>query len=176
MTFRSLTLALATSAALISSQASAQACISEAQIESMSIYAVPLIVEGVGAKCERQLAGEGFLARSGTDFSAPYLALQDAAWPDAKAGFLIFASKEPQVEGDTTDADLLRILPDEALRPLFDVIITQKISEGVKPKDCGRIERVLELLAPLPPENTGGLVALLFEIVGAKDPEICEAG
>lgn len=171
MKLRPLAIALAASASLVGNQAAAQDCISEAEISGLAIYAIPLVVDGVQGKCEGQLSASGFLATSGADFSAPYLLKQDEVWPAARSGFMHFAKKGDDAEGD----DLLNGLPDEALRPLFDLIIVQKVGESVAIKDCSKVERALELIAPLPPENTGGLVAMLGSLVGKEDPKVCES-
>ena len=36
------------------------------------------------------------------------------------------------------------------------------------------IERAMELLAPLPPENLGGLLTFILDVTDVKEPAICE--
>lgn len=170
---RSLSIALAASFSMLASQAHAQQCIAEKQVESLAIYALPAIVKGVQTECVNELSDDGFLAQSGEAFVQPYLAMQDSVWPDAKAGFLLFAAKGEEDQAED-EMDLLASLPDEAVRPLLDLILTEKVGEEIKLSDCGRIERAVELVAPLPPENTGGLIALIAGLAGVDDPRICE--
>lgn len=180
MNIRSLAISIAAGASLVAGQASAQECISQAQISNLAIYAVPLLVDGVQGKCVGQLPSDGFLATSGAEFTAPYTHLQDSVWPEAREGFMYFAAnggkQDEGMQGEgLANAQLLRSLPDEALRPLFDAIITQKVGESVKLGDCHKVERALELMAPLPPENTGELIALLVSAVGKQEPKVCES-
>lgn len=175
MSIPSLAISIAASASLMAGQASAQDCISQSQISSLAIYAVPLLVDGVQGKCAGQLPSNGFLATSGAEFTAPYTRLQDSAWPEAREGFMYFAANGGGQDQTMADEEFLGGLPDEALRLLFDLIITEKVGESVKPGDCRKVERALELMAPLPPENTGGLIALLLSEVGKEDPKVCES-
>ena len=174
MRIRSLAISIAASASLVAGQASAQDCISQAQISNLAIYAVPLLVDGVQGKCLGQLPSNGFLATSGAEFTAPYTSLQDSVWPQAREGFMYFAANGEDQDEGMADDEFLGSLPDEALRPLFDLIITEKVGESIKLGDCRKVERALELMAPLPPENTGGLIALLVSAVGKEDPKVCE--
>ena len=54
---------------------------------------------------------------------------------------------------------------------------TQMIAEEIKPATCGDIEAVLPLLAPLPPENYGGLMSTILGLVadGEDKLQICPA-
>jgi hypothetical protein len=64
-------------------------------------------------------------------------------------------------------------LPDDALRPFVDALVGQMIAKEIKGDSCGKIERMLELVSPLPTENVGGLIAFIAEVAEIKDPPIC---
>jgi hypothetical protein len=68
---------------------------------------------------------------------------------------------------------MLAALPEDALRPFVDALVGQMIAGEIKPDSCGKIERGLELLSPLPAENVGGLVAFIVELSNRKSPPIC---
>jgi hypothetical protein len=70
---------------------------------------------------------------------------------------------------------MIAALPEESLRPFVDGLVGQMIAGEIKPDSCGKIERGLELLAPLPPENVAGLFAFIAELTELKNPPICGA-
>jgi hypothetical protein len=159
----------------ISQAASAQvagACITERELSNLAIYAVPSLVEGVRGKCAPSLSPNGFLATRGDGFAAKYAALQAETWPGAKSAMTKFAA--PKAKGEAADSlAMLAGLPDDAVRPLVDALIAQKIGEEVKIKDCVNIERGMRLLAPLDPRDSGALVGFVLAIVKPDDARIC---
>jgi hypothetical protein len=54
-----------------------------------------------------------------------------------------------------------------------DGLVGQMIAKEIKGDSCGKIERGLELVAPLPAENIGGLFAFVAELADLKNPPIC---
>jgi len=66
-------------------------------------------------------------------------------------------------------------MPEKQLRPFVDGLVTQMIAGEIKPKTCGKIERGLELLSPLPVDNTAQLMTFVAELAELKDPAICPA-
>lgn len=149
--------------------AMAQNCVDQENISDAMIYSMPLLVSAFSAKCGDELADNGFMSVQGDAFTAQYLNRQDAAWPGAYKLLMQFAAKD----GDEAMANLFAALPEESVRPFIDAIIEQKVAEEIKVKDCGKIERGVEMLAPLPPENMGGLLAFLMDMANVKDPIVC---
>lgn len=148
--------------------ASAQGgCVSEAQISDMVVYAIPLAMQSLQNQCSPQLFPDGFLAREGMALSNAYLARQEAAWPGAKDALIAFAGDDPEAR------NLFNTLPREALQPFVDAIVVQKVAEEIKVEDCGKIERVIEALAPLEPQEAGKLVGVIMSLVEPKNPPIC---
>lgn len=168
---------LAAITALTASQAAmaqAEACISEREISHLAIYAVPSLVEGVRGKCGRALSSTGFLATRGDSFAAKYTAMQAETWPGAKAAIAKFAA--PTAKGKSADGfAMLAGLPDDAVRPLVDALIAQKIGEEIKPKNCSTIERGMQLLAPFGPRDSGALIGFVVALVKPNDARICAA-
>lgn len=70
---------------------------------------------------------------------------------------------------------MFQTLPPETVRPLFDAVIEQKVAEEIKVGDCAKIERGVELLSPLPPENVGGLITFLLDVAKVDNPKVCPA-
>ena len=68
-------------------------------------------------------------------------------------------------------------MPPEALRPLVDAfvgqMITNDLAKDLKPSTCGDIAEAMELVAPLPPENIGGLASFLARVTGLDNPAVC---
>ena len=141
--------ALAAVAALVPAQAQAQAqaakaCLTEREVAQMAIYAVPSVVEGVRGKCAARLSSSGFLATKGDAFAAKYAALQNETWPVAKAGILKFVGtpRAGAVKANDPIA-MFASLPDDAVRPLVDAMIAQKIGESIKLDHCANVERAM---------------------------------
>ena len=161
-----------TAIALVQAQSAlAQACLAPDDVTDAGIYAIPVVADGFRDSCTPHLAADGFFATQGEDFVAPYSAMQSEHWPGTLRVFLALAASD----GTDERADALGELPADALRPLVDAFLAQKIGEEIKPKDCSKIERAMELLAPLPPENLGGLLTFILDVTGVKEPTICDA-
>ncbi len=153
----------------------AQDCIAKQDLTDATIYAVPVLIEGFQATCSAHLAPNGFFAKKGKAFVAPYAAMQADRWPGTMRAVMAFATKGGKQADDAGMTEIFQSMPPETLRPFVDAILSQKFGESLKPSDCGKVERAMELLAPLPPENVGGLLTFVLDMTGAKEPSICQA-
>lgn len=162
-------LAAAATAALPVTASAQEACLTEQQVSAMIVYGVPLAMGGLEQSCGEVLSPDGFLATGAPEMVERYAAQSDVAWPDAFSAFLTFAGSDND-EG----ASAMREMPEEALRPFLDALLTGMIANEVKPERCGNIERLLEVLAPLEPFEAGRLAAVIAALAGVEDPEICE--
>ena len=54
-------------------------------------------------------------------------------------------------------------------------VVREAIAEEIKPADCTKIERGLELISPLPRENVGGLIAFVVDIAERQALPTCTA-
>jgi hypothetical protein len=148
----------------------AQECAPQADVSDAMIYAMPHAMDALTIACGETLPASGFLNNGGAaEMRAGFAERQDEAWPGAIRLIERFASKGRSSEMWET----LRNLPDESIRPFIDAIIVQKLAEEIPTKECGNIERGLALMAPLPPENIGGLAAFLFDMADVKNPKVC---
>lgn len=151
---------VAAALAALAIPASSQAAeVSPQAMQAAVRYALPQLVAGIRATCVSELAASGFLARNGTELEQRYAAGADAAWPAARAALL-----ELGKDDKSGMAPMLSKMPDSALKPFVDATISSMVATKVKPAQCGDVERAIELLAPLPPENVAGLVGFIFEM------------
>lgn len=168
-------LAFAALAGAQAAQAQQQACVAPADLGDAVTYAMPIAFDAARTACANRLAKDGFMATGGEDFIATFCNGQDKAWPGAFRLLKTFMADGNKANGGS-DADmtaLLSALPEEALRPFVDGMVGQMIAGEIKGDACGKIERGLELIAPLPPENVGGLFAFIAEMADLKNPPIC---
>jgi hypothetical protein len=148
----------------------AQDCVDQDDLSGAVIYAMPILYSAFSSKCANELEASGFVATGGDAFVAKYSAAQDQNWPAASRMLAQSGNADEKGEGM---GDLLTAMPEEALRPFVNAIIEQKVRGEIKSEDCGKIERGLEALAPLPPENMGGFVTFLVDMAGVKSPKLC---
>jgi len=169
-------LALAALAQAQAAQAQ-QACVPPADLGDTIIYALPIAYDAARTSCARQFAKDGFIARGGDKFIAGFRARQNAAWPGAMRTMqaLVAGQQGAGKTGDLDLAGLAKSLPPETLRPLVDGLMGQMIAGEIKPANCGKIERAMELLSPLPVDNVAGLMGFMLEIADIKEPSICPA-
>jgi hypothetical protein len=151
----------------------ARQCVTEQEVSAIAIYSVPSLVEAVRQRCAGQLTSSGYLARRGDTLSARYAALQPAVWPRAKSGlFKLFAGGSEQ---SRDGLETISTLPDEAVRPLVDALIVQETAPKIALKNCTRIERVIEVMAPIDPEVAGTLLGALVGFADAERFPVCPA-
>ncbi|MFO6447353.1 hypothetical protein ACLBKU_09445 [Erythrobacter sp. NE805] len=170
-------LALAALASAQAAQAQQQACVAPADVSDAAIYAMPIIFDAARTTCANRLARNGFIATGGEAFVAPFRAGQDKAWPGAYRLIKVFMAQKGAGEeaGGVDIGQMLGGMPESTVRPFVDGLLGQMIAEEIKPADCGKIERAMELNSPLPRENVGGLVAFLIEIAKLDNPPVCGA-
>lgn len=176
MTHRLLAPALAL-AALATSQAAlaqSQTCVASSDLADAVVYAMPIAYDAANTACANRFARDGFMAKQGDAYIATFRAGQNKAWPGAFR-FLKTFMNNGNAGSDIEMGAMLSAMPEEALRPFVDAFVGQMIAGEIKGDACGKIERGMELLSPLPSENLGGLIAFLMELTDAKTPEICAA-
>ncbi|ABC63351.1 hypothetical protein [Erythrobacter litoralis] len=158
-------------AALAGSQAAqAQACIDQQDLSDAVVYFVPVLSESFQKRCASQLAPNGFMATQGDTMIAQFEPLQADKFP---AAMRVLDSFTGDNEEAASFLALTSELPPESIRPLVDGIIANEFAKDLKLTDCTKIERGLSLIAPLPPENVGGLVSFLMDVADVKKPTVC---
>lgn len=157
------------------SSAAAQAprCVTEQEVSAIAIYSVPNLVQAVRQRCASELASTGYLARRGDALSARYVALQPAVWPRAKSGLLKLLGGAANESG--TGLDTISTLPDDAVRPFVDALIVQESAPKIALRNCTRIERAIEVMAPIDPEVAGTLLGVLVGFADSERIPVCSA-
>jgi hypothetical protein len=169
-------LAFAALASATAAQAQQTACIPPADLTDAIIYAMPIAYDAAQTACANRFAADGFMTREGDAWVAAYRDGQDKAWPGALRVLKTFMDNDAAAKGKSDNLSaIITALPDDALRPFVDAMVGQMIAKEIKPDSCGTIERVVELLSPLPGENVGGLVAFMLELDDKGKQPICGA-
>ena len=165
--------ALALSALISAQTAQAQKhCVEPEDAADAVVYMMPTAYESTLSACENEFNSDSFLTSdAGRAFIDGFRGQQDQRWSGAYRFFKVFIQKE--TKGDDAMGEMLANLPEEALRPLIDGLLGQIIAKEIKPNTCGKIDRVVELLSPLPPENIAGLMSFILPEVDIKDPPVC---
>lgn len=154
-------LAVAAVAVAIPAAATAQTakqCLTPKEAQGLISFALPDIITSISSKCAPTLGPDGYLTRSGKDMADRYRAAAVPSWPSAKLALRKFVGSE---------IEFMDAMPDEALKGFFGAGVSTAIVKDVKPDQCNDIDRVMRLLAPLPPENMSQLVGIVLEI-GAR--------
>jgi hypothetical protein len=171
------TLAVLALATAQTAAAQEQACVRAADLGDAVVYAMPIAYDAVRNACANRLARDGFMATKGDAFAGNFRSRQSAAWPGAFRLLKTFMANDSS-GGAGTGNDMIGMissLPEESLRPFVDGLIGQMIAGEIKGDDCGKIERGVELISPLPTDNVAGLFAFIAEMADLKNPAICPA-
>jgi hypothetical protein len=164
-------------AALVAAAPAQQAqrpCLTEAQVEDLTLFALPPLLEAMATRCGPSLPADAYLLNGGKTLSQQLAGQSAARWPGARSALSVIAEDKfpPELSAETA-------------RSLVRDLASSQMLGKVKPEECARINRVADLLSPLPPANLAGLVATFADMVGkdaTKDgkktksgPAICPA-
>lgn len=143
-------------------------CLTPREVSSLTTFALPSAINGTARTCAPSLPADAWLPRNAAQLAQRYAAARGAAWPDAKAAFIkMSTATNPEA------AALFVSLPDDSLRQMADAALAGIISGKVKPASCPAIDRMVALLAPLPPENTAELIGVVLGLTAkAETPRI----
>lgn len=147
-------LLLAVTALALPTTATAQSakCLTQDEAAGLVTYILPLAVRAVSKQCAAVLPATAPLIQSGPILAGRYQAAADEAWPLAKLAF-------DKVSGLKIGA----ALGDEGLKGVMDASLGPLIANEVKPDDCPKIDRVVNILEPLPVRNMALLITTLVE-------------
>ncbi|MBV9931382.1 MAG: hypothetical protein JO013_10615 [Alphaproteobacteria bacterium] len=135
-------------------------CLTRAQINDATLFLLPSVLDAVAAKCRASLPANAYLLNGGQALSRRLAATGEGHWQGA-------VSILTQLAGD-------KKLPTSSLSPetaraLVRDVLANEVLKKLRTTDCGRINEGLDILAPLPPENIGRMVALFIDIGGEAD-------
>jgi len=138
-------------------------CLAPAEFSALIGYGMSSALSGTVERCAKTLPAEAFLRGPGAQtMIARYAAAKPAQWPRAKAAFLKLGN------GAQTDAvGLLGAMADPTLQQLADTFVAGLVASQLPTEHCSVVDRMLALLAPLPPETTAQAVGMVIGI-GAR--------
>jgi hypothetical protein len=148
-------------AALLAAAPAEQAprpCLTQAQVEAMTLFALPPLLEGAAKACAPALPASSYLMNGGRTLARTLAADGSAHWTSAAAAVTMLGGKDfPAGLSETT------------ARGLIHDLVLNGLSTAKSREQCGRIDRAADLLSPLPPRNLAGLVVLGVEIATAEE-------
>lgn len=146
-------------------QAAEPPCLTTGEFASLAGYALPSVITGTTQRCSASLGPDAFLPRSGGQLAERYAERKADNWPAARSAFL-------KLSGGNGDASkLLRDLPDASLQGMLDSVLQGMVSQQIPVERCGTIDKVVRLLAPLPPANMAELVSVMVGLGAKSDAE-----
>lgn len=152
------------SAAQAQAATGGQSCITPGEVRGLVGYAMPALLEKIAGSCAPHVSRGGYMAMRLPGLIGTLAAGRDAAWPQARAAFMKF--------GAPKDTATLASLPDEAMRPIVDQVLAEKLALKVPASACLDVEEVLETLEPLPAENSVRLISVILTLAGRGDRAI----
>lgn len=133
-------------------------CLTQSQIEDVALFAMPPLLEAAATACAPALPADAYLLTGGKALAASLATESSTHWAGASAALATIASDEfPANLGEGTARGLLH---DLALGALKD-----KEAQA----QCVRMNRIADLMSPLPPRNLAGLVFTAVEFGMANE-------
>ena len=148
--------------ALPAQAAAAEAqCLAPAEVRALATFAMPSVLTGLIDHCAPEVGASGYMSTQGSNLVASYAAHKEAAWPVARKAFFRLAATKGGADEAT---DMIAKMPDAALQPFVEGMIGGMIGSKLKPGQCAIADKMMRLLAPLPPENTSELLGTILEL------------
>jgi hypothetical protein len=133
-------------------------CLTQAQVEAMTLFALPPLLEGAAKACASALPANSYLLNGGRTLAQSLAAESSAHWAGAGSAVTMMGGKEfPAGLSETT------------ARGLIHDLVLNGLSTAKGREQCGRIDRAADLLSPLPPRNLAGLVVLGVGIASEEE-------
>jgi hypothetical protein len=161
-------LALVASAQPLAAQTQAAApCLTRPELRGMVAYFLPTVLQSAIDTCATKLTPESYMLARAPKLLTTLEAGRSEAWPMAKAAFVKIGGND-----DKGTANLFASLPEEAVRPLIEAVIADKLGSTIKPDSCGDIDRVMAPLEPLPAANLVDVLTEAMAIAGRNDKQM----
>ncbi len=150
--------ALLLSTVLLAAPVQAQTrCLTAPEAEAVTLVALPTIIQQTGVVCATRLPSSSLLRQTDGSFIDRYRDAAERAWPTARAA--IVKLSDPLIDG---------LLQSEFARPLLTAALAPLLVGRINPADCGTIDRFVTQLAPLPPQNTAGVIVTTLGYLKAE--------
>jgi hypothetical protein len=140
-------------------------CLTQAQVEAMTLFALPPLLEGAAKACAATLPANSYLMNGGRTLSQSLAAESSSHWASASSAVTTLGGK-----------DFPAGLSESTARGLIHDLVLNGLSTPKGQEQCGRIDRAADLLSPLPPRNLAGLIVLGVEIATAEEAKDMAAG
>lgn len=157
MMSRILSCSLAAIAMLAAAPAAAQIDLTEQEMEVFARAAMPAALGSLQTRCNPVLGDDAYMFAQGNTLRTRLTAASDRAWPDAMRLVSRVAIRSNPAMGE-----IIAAMGPETMKPFVNEMVAGMIASRVDAAQCERIDRVLELLEPLPPENLASLVAYAY--------------
>lgn len=156
---RSIHAALAAASIIVSFPAlaiaqTAKQCLTPKEAQGLISFVLPDVIAGVASKCAPSLSPKSYLSTNGAELAARYRVAAAPNWP---------AAKQAMRKIIELDKDMMAALPDEALKGFFGAGVSTAIVKDIEPPQCSDIDRVLQVIDPLPAESMTALAGILLE-------------
>ena len=133
-------------------QAAPRPCLTTGEAETLVTVALPDVMRQAAVRCGAKLSAASPLRRPQGELLRRYDAAADAAWPAARAA--IVKLSDPLAAG---------LLDSQYARPLLGTMVGPLIAARLPLEECGMLDRLVALVAPLPPRNVAGLIVVAAE-------------
>ncbi len=134
-------------------------CVSQPDAEAIVTSVLPDVIENVGQMCAPTLPPAALLRQSSGPFIAKYRAAADLSWPHVQGNL-------KKLLGNGAGGGFL--FGSEFARPLLGSILAPMLTRSLQPADCPQIERIVELIEPLPAANAAPLFVQVLQFADSK--------
>lgn len=148
--------AVAPAALAFSAGAQDRPRLNETEVNAVALYSMPHAFRALQTRCAPQLPASAYIRSQGDALGTRLDRSARGRFPAARA-----AMTRLLAEGNPQMATLIGQIPEDNVEPLVRELIAGKVQSEVKLEDCARLNRVLELLDPLPPENLASLLGVI---------------
>ncbi|MCJ8159809.1 hypothetical protein [Sphingomonas sp. LaA6.9] len=132
------------------------ACMTGEEVQAIVLVLLPEALDATARACAASLPETALLRKADAPIFERYRHERAPAMDLARSAFARIAGLGQSAEVNQAGLELMRAM------------IVPQLSAEIKPKDCGAINRMIELFEPLPPANMAGAIATILQIV-ARD-------
>lgn len=149
--------ALALPAAATAQTRAAAPCLSVAEGEAVLLFLAPDLLAQATRTCTPVLPAGAYLRRT-SPLTQTYATASAQAWPAARTAIAKIAGP-----------DVAPLLDSSFARPAVSSLIAPLVAQEIRAADCPRLDRILSLVAPLPPQNVAGIAVAFLQLANDRD-------
>lgn len=149
---------LALAATAVAQPAAAQQLdLTENEMATVARIAMPAAFRSLQVKCSPVLSASAYMFASGESLHRKLTTASQSAAPGASRILASVAARS-----NPAMSEILAGMPAETLLPFVNEMVAGMLTREIEPDQCATIDRVLELIEPLPAENVADLLALAY--------------